>query len=43
MDAAMAATFGLVVATRNVRDFRGRGVSLIDPFKGNPAIEAHSG
>jgi len=31
--AATAAVHGMLVATRNLRDFRGRGVSLIDPFK----------
>ncbi len=39
MDTAIAATavvHGLVVATRNVRHFRGRGVRVIDPFKTNP-------
>jgi predicted nucleic acid-binding protein len=42
MDTAIAATaavHGLVVATRNVRHFRDRGVRVIDPFKINPAIE----
>jgi predicted nucleic acid-binding protein len=41
MDTALAATatvHGLVVATRNGRDFRGRGVRLVDPFKANPSI-----
>ena len=42
MDTALAATaavHGLVVATRNLRHFRGRGVALIDPFRANPQIE----
>jgi predicted nucleic acid-binding protein len=42
MDTALAATAGahrLVVATRNVRHFRDRGVRVLDPFKANPAIE----
>jgi len=41
MDAGMAATasvHGLVLATRNLRHHRGRGVKLIDPFKANPKI-----
>ena len=41
MDAAIAATamvHSLVVATRNVRHFRGRGVRLVDPFRANPDI-----
>ena len=36
LDAAVAATaavHGMIVATRNLRDFRGRGVILVDPFK----------
>jgi predicted nucleic acid-binding protein len=35
-DAGIAATarvHGLVVVTRNVKDFEGRGVTLLDPFK----------
>ncbi|MGO9772264.1 MAG: type II toxin-antitoxin system VapC family toxin [Roseiarcus sp.] len=35
-DAGLAATarvHGLVVVTRNVKDFYGRGVTLLDPFK----------
>lgn len=42
MDTAIAATasvHGLVVATRNVRHFRDRGVTVVDPFKANPFIE----
>ena len=42
MDTAIAATVavhGLVVATRNLRHFRGRGVRLLDPFKARPIIE----
>jgi predicted nucleic acid-binding protein len=31
--AATARTYGLVVVTRNVKDFNGRGVTLLDPFK----------
>jgi predicted nucleic acid-binding protein len=41
MDAALAATAkvqGIVVATRNLRHFRGRGVRLIDPFVRRPKI-----
>lgn len=41
MDAGVAATAAvhkLVVATRNLQHFRGRGVRLIDPFKMNPKI-----
>jgi predicted nucleic acid-binding protein len=37
--AATAAVFGLVVATRNLKDFRGRGVRLVDPFTDAPIIE----
>ena len=35
-DAGLAATarmHGLIVVTRNVKDFDGRGVKVIDPFK----------
>ena len=32
MIAATARVRGLTVATRNVRDFRGLGVELFDPF-----------
>ena len=32
MIAAVALTHGLTVATRNVRDFAGLGVTVIDPF-----------
>lgn len=35
-DAGLAATarvHGLIVVTRNVKDFDGRGVTLLDPFK----------
>lgn len=35
-DAGLAATarvHGLIVVTRNVKDFNGRGVTLLDPFK----------
>ena len=41
LDMALAATAlvrGLVVVTRNVRDFRGRGVRVLDPFKAAPAV-----
>ena len=41
MDAAVAATafvHGVVVATRNASDFRGRGVRHVDPFKATPTI-----
>jgi toxin FitB len=41
MDTAIAATavvHGLVVATRNGRDFRDRGVRLVDPFMATPSI-----
>ena len=36
MDTAVAATaaiHSMIVATRNIRDFRRRGVAMIDPFK----------
>lgn len=33
MIAATAAVNGLTVVTRNVRDFRGFGVKVVDPFK----------
>lgn len=36
MDTAVAATaavHGMIVATRNLRDFRRRGVRLLDPFR----------
>jgi predicted nucleic acid-binding protein len=32
--AAIATTHGYAVATRNVRDFKGTGVTLIDPWSG---------
>jgi len=41
MDTAVAATatvHRLVVATRNGKHFRNRGVRLVDPFKANPSI-----
>lgn len=41
MDTAVAATaivHGLVVATRNERDFRDRRVRIVDPFKATPSI-----
>lgn len=31
----IAASAGLVLATRNVRDFEGCGVALFDPFRGD--------
>lgn len=37
--AAVAKTNGLVVATRNIRHFRGLGVPVIDPFRVAPSIE----
>lgn len=37
--AATALVHGLVVVTRNVKDFRGRGVRLLDPFRTRPAVE----
>lgn len=39
-DTAVAATalhHGLTIVTRNVRDFRGRGVALLDPYRSPPA------
>ena len=36
--AATARVRGFVVATRNVRDFRDRGVRVLDPFKAPPVI-----
>jgi toxin FitB len=39
MDTALAATaavHGMIVATRNLRDFRRRGIRLLDPFKSPP-------
>jgi predicted nucleic acid-binding protein len=41
MDMAVAATVmvhALVVATRNGKDFRNRGVRLVDPFRAIPSI-----
>jgi predicted nucleic acid-binding protein len=41
-DVAIAATarvHDLVVVTRNVKDFRGRGVRVLDPFAAVPTIE----
>lgn len=38
--AATALVHGLVVVTRNVRDFRGRGVPLLDPFRTPPRPHA---
>jgi predicted nucleic acid-binding protein len=31
--AATASVHGLTLVTRNIKDFRGRGVELLDPFK----------
>jgi predicted nucleic acid-binding protein len=31
--AATARVHGLIVVTRNIKDFEGRGVALLDPFK----------
>ena len=36
--AATAKLHGLILVTRNVRDFEGRGVALLNPFKRPPAI-----
>lgn len=41
-DAALAATArvrGLVVVTRNLADFRGRDVRVLDPFKARFSVE----
>jgi toxin FitB len=41
-DMALAATArvrGFVLVTRNVADFRGRGVRVLDPFKAKPVVE----
>ncbi len=43
MDMALAASarvHGLVLVTRNRKDFVGRGVTILDPFKKNPRPEA---
>jgi toxin FitB len=40
-DMALAATariLNLVLVTRNVADFRGRGVAVLDPFKKSPRV-----
>lgn len=37
--AATAKVHDLVIVTRNVKDFRGRGVRVLDPFKKKPTIE----
>ena len=37
--AATAKVHGLVIVTRNVKDFHGRGVRVLDPFKKTPKIE----
>jgi predicted nucleic acid-binding protein len=36
--AAMARGRGLVLVTRNLADFRGRDVRLLDPFKAKPEV-----
>jgi toxin FitB len=36
--AATARVRGLVLATRNLADFRGRDVRLLDPFKAKPEV-----
>ncbi|MDP3749701.1 MAG: PIN domain-containing protein [Phenylobacterium sp.] len=36
--AATARVHGLVIVTRNVKDFEGRGVRVLDPFKSPPEI-----
>ena len=36
--AATARVRGLVMATRNVRHFRSRGVRVLDPFSATPAV-----
>lgn len=41
-DMALAATarvHGLVLVTRNVGDFRGRAVEVLNPFLANPAVQ----
>lgn len=43
LDACVAATalvHDMVVATRNVADFRGRSARVIDPFRKDPTIES---
>lgn len=37
--AAIAATRGLVVATGDLRHFRGRGVRLVNPFQPRPELK----
>jgi predicted nucleic acid-binding protein len=40
-DMALAATclvLGLVLVTRNIGDFKGRGVRVLDPFNARPEI-----
>jgi len=42
-DMALAATArvrGFVLVTRNVEDFRGRGVQVLNPFRPQPVIES---
>lgn len=36
--AATARVHGLVIVTRNVKHFRGRGVRVLDPFRKSPAV-----
>lgn len=46
MDAGIAATaacFGLVVVTRNLKHFRGRGVPVLKPFTDVPRVRERSG
>lgn len=37
--AATARVHGMVVVTRNVRDFAGRGVRVLDPFRAGAGVE----
>ncbi|MFO1061793.1 MAG: type II toxin-antitoxin system VapC family toxin [Dongiaceae bacterium] len=41
--AATARVHGLVVVTRNVRDFAGRGVATLDPYRRRPKIDMPAG
>lgn len=36
---ATARVLGMVLVTRNVKDLRGRGVHVLDPFKKTPRVE----
>ena len=38
--AAIAAVHGFMLATRNVRDFRGAGIALINPWEATPEVPA---